>query len=220
MKTWMFLFLMLLLSIASYGQDKTELKEVVVRPNLKKVELGTKQKRADYGHGGSKDHPHYQTAFLIPSDGKAGFIDKVGVYIYQKHTFLEFFRRSNTLYLYLYKVSPEGMPGDLLLPGPIAIEPKKNTYWHWVDISSRNIALPEQGVFAAVGWQRVSKTDTGPYVGMTNECDTCPFYVYRFPNNEPVWLKVEQSAMQASGKKKKKERMYQNLMVKLEVSVK
>lgn len=215
---------MLLLStiaIHSYGQNRTQLKEVVVRPNLKKAVLGTMQKRADYGHGGNVAYPGYQTAFFIPSGRQSGFIDRVGIYIYHKHTFLEFARRANKLQLYLYAINEKGLPGKALLAEPITIQPRKNTYWHWVDIAEQHIVLPAEGVFAAVGWQKVTQTDTGPYVGMTNECDTCSFYVYRFPEDKPVWQKVNLPTKGGeSRKQKRKDAFYQNLMVKLEVSVK
>lgn len=217
--TWLLPFL-LLLTISSYAQNEVKLKEVVVRPDLRKEVLGTKQKKADYGHGGSKEYPHYQTAFHIPAKGRQGFIDKVGVYIYHKRTALDLFRKPNSLKVYLYAVDSTGLPGRLLLPEPITFKPKNNTYWHWIDISKYNLTLPEEGVFAAVSWPNAGRYDSGPYVGMTNECDTCPFYVYRFMTDEPVWIEVDQAEQRAKSSEKKEERFNQNLMVRLEVSVK
>ncbi|WP_276497940.1 hypothetical protein [Pontibacter litorisediminis] len=208
--------ILLLLSMGSHGQD-VKLKEVVVRPNLRKEVLGTRQKKADYGHGGSKEYPHYQTAFHIPANGRQGFIDRVGVYIYHKRTFPDLFSGPNSLQLYLYAVDSTGAPGKPLLPYPITIRPKNNTYWHWIDISEYNLALPQEGVFAAVGWPQASRYDSGPYVGMTNECDTCWFYVYRFMTDEPIWIKVDQTKDTGD---RKEEAFKQNLMVRLEVSVK
>ncbi|WP_299755224.1 hypothetical protein [uncultured Pontibacter sp.] len=211
---------LLLLNLPGYGQEKqgqVKLKEVVVRPELRKEVLGTKQMKADYGHGGNKDYPYYQTAYHIPANGRTGFIDKVGIYIYHKRTFPDLFSKPNMLQVYLYAVDSAGLPGALLLPVPIAFEPKNNTYWHWIDVSHHNLVLPEKGVFAAVSWPQATKLNSGPYVGMTNECDTCPFYVYRFLTDEPVWMKVSPSKyrQQTEG-----EAFYQNLMMRLEVSVK
>ncbi|PRY16416.1 hypothetical protein CLV24_101262 [Pontibacter ummariensis] len=200
-----------------FGQNKTNLKEVVVRPDHAKVVLGTHKQKADYGHGGSRAYPNYQTAFLVPSSGVEGFIDRVGIYIYHKHTFLELFKKPNKLRIYLYAVNAKGLPGELLLPQPIVIQPEKNSYWHWVDVSGYHLTLPKEGIFAAVGWPQARKEDTGPYVGMTNECDNCPFYVYRFLTDEPTWFKVEPS--QHKGRNEE-EKYNQNLMVRLEVSVK
>ncbi|TPE45155.1 hypothetical protein [Pontibacter mangrovi] len=210
--TW--LVLLLLISMGSYAQD-VKLKEVVVRPNLRKEVLGTKQKRADYGHGGSKDYPLYQTAYHIPANGREGFIDKIGVYIYHKRAAPDLFRRPNKLQVYLYSVDSAGLPGVPLLPSPLEFRPKNNTYWHWLDISAYNLVLPEQGVFAAVSWPQSTRQDSGPFVGMTNECDTCPFYVYRFMTEDPVWIQLYPRKVKGES-----EAFYQNLMVRLEVSVK
>lgn len=210
--------LLLLLSIGSYAQN-VKLKEVVVRPELRKEILGTKQKKADYGHGGSKEFPYYQTAFHISTNGRQGFIDKIGVYIYHKRSFPDLFKKPNSLQVYLYAVDTAGGPGQLLLPAPITFKPKNNTYWHWIDISKYNLVLPENGVFAAVSWPQASRYDRGPYVGMTNECDTCPFYVYKFMTEEPVWVEIDQAKLAGKGKGGGEE-FYQNLMVRLEVSVK
>ncbi|MCX2738652.1 hypothetical protein [Pontibacter anaerobius] len=214
--TWL---LLLLLSLNSYAQDQVKLKEVVVRPDLRKEVLGTSQKKADYGHGGSKRYPHYQTAYHIPSKGYSGFIDRIGVYIYHKRSFPDLFRKPNKLQVYLYAVDSAGMPGEPLLPEPLVIRPKSNTYWHWIDISKYNLTLPDEGVFAAVSWPQATKQDSGPYVGMTNECDTCPFYVYRFLTDEPVWIEIDQ-AKGAKKSRAEEEEFNQNLMVRLEVSVK
>lgn len=209
--------LFLQLSYTCFAQEQVKLKEVVVRPELRKEVLGTQRKKADYGHGGSKSYPRYQTAYFIPSTGQQGFIDRIGVYIYHKHTFFNFATKSNKLQVFLYAVDSAGMPGRPLLPKPLVIKPKKNTYWHWEDISKYNIALPEGGVFAAVGWPQATRADSGPYVGMTNECDSCPFYVSGFMTDEPGWVKIEQ---QEGHQDKTGEAFRQNLMIRLEVSVK
>lgn len=202
----------------SFGQSKTKLKEVVVRPEEQKVVLGTRREKADYGHGGAPNNPRYQTAYFIPAKGATGIIDRVGIYIFQKHTFLEFLKPSNPVHLYLYKADAQDLPGELLLPEPLIIKPKKNTQWYWVDISEYKVALPEQGLFAAVSWPKATKEDNGPFVGMTNECDSCPFYLYHFPS-EPTWLKVDEKIRKAA-EKGNKDKMNQNLMVRLEVSLK
>lgn len=213
------LTLLLLLSLHSYAQEEVKLKEVVVRPELRKEMLGTRQEKADYGHGGSKDYPYYRTAYHIPASGKTGFIDKIGVYIHHKRSFPDLFRKPNRLQVYLYAVDSAGLPGTMLLPVPIAFVPKNNTYWHWIDVSHHNLTLPEKGVFAAVSWPQVTRQDSGPYVGMTNECDTCPFYVYRFLTNEPVWIKVKPPKY-SQRNQDKEDKFNQNLMIRLEVSVK
>ncbi|WP_266204173.1 hypothetical protein [Pontibacter kalidii] len=215
--TWL-LLLLLLLSVGGYAQD-VRLKEVVVRPDLRKAVLGTKMKKADYGHGGSKNYPYYQTAYHIPASGQEGFIDRIGVYIYHKRSFPDLFRKPNSLHVYLYAVDSTGLPGKPLLPHPVSFRPRNNTYWHWIDISTYNLVLPEEGVFAAVSWPHATRDDSGPYVGMTNECDSCPFYVYRFLTDDPVWIEVDQARSVEKGKGSEEE-FNQNLMVRLEVSVK
>lgn len=210
------LLLLLLPAFAGYAQEQVKLKEVVVRPNLRKELLGNTRKKADYGHGGSKEYPYYQTACHIPSNGRTVFIDKIGVYIYHKRSFPDLFRKSNRLQVYLYAVDSAGFPGEPLLPVPLLFRPKNNTYWHWIDISGYNLTLPEGGVFAAVSWPQAQRYDRGPYVGMTNECDTCPFYVYRFMTDEPVWVKVYPDKYVDGAQ----EAFNQNLMVQLEVSLK
>ncbi|AKD03320.1 hypothetical protein POKO110462_17010 [Pontibacter korlensis] len=213
------LLLLLLISLSSLAQSQVKLKEVVVRPELRKEVLGTKQKKADYGHGGSKEYPHYQTAYHIPANGQQGFINRIGVYIYHKRSFPDLFSKPNKLQVYLYAVDSTGQPGAPLLPQPLVFRPKNNTYWHWLDISEYNLQLPAQGVFAAVSWPQATKLDSGPYVGMTNECDTCPFYVYRFMTDDPVWIEVDQSESQGKSRSKE-DKFNQNLMVRLEVSIK
>lgn len=211
--------LLLLLSLSGHAQEEVKLKEVVVRPAHRKEILGTKQRKADYGHGGNKEYPHYQTAFRIPANGRQGYIDRVGVYIYHKRTAIDLFRKPNSLKVYLYAVDSTGAPGKPLLPEPITFKPKNNTYWHWIDISAYNLMLPKEGVFAAVSWPQASRNDSGPYVGMTNECDSCPFYVYRFMTEEPVWVEINQAEL-VGKEKAKDEKFSQNLMVRLEVSIK
>ncbi|GAB3828105.1 hypothetical protein GCM10028895_41180 [Pontibacter rugosus] len=200
----------------SYAQSTVGLKEVIVKPNTEKVLIGTKQRKADYGIGGSKDFPFFQTAYFIPSNGVTGFVDRVGLYIYHKHSFLEFAKPAKELLLYLYLPDSAGMPGALFVPEPIHIKPKKNTYWHWVDLSEYSLNLPAQGVFAAVGWVKPSKNDAGPLVGMSNECSDCPFYIYRFMTEDSAWHKIDTNKVPVTDKKN----AFRNgLMVRLEVAV-
>ncbi|GHA71145.1 hypothetical protein [Pontibacter akesuensis] len=216
MKRICLLLLLALFCLQGHAQKTTRLKEVVVKPSVKKVVLGTRQQKADYGFGGSKEYPLFQTGYYIPAEGVAGFIDRIGLYIYHKHTFLEFISPAKEVLLYLYLPDSTGMPGKPLLPEPLLIKPKKNTYWHWVDVAQYNLPLPDKGIFAAVGWAKPTKGDTGPLVGMSNECKDCPFYIYRFMTEDNTWRRVEVS----SQSQKEEEAFRQGLMVRLEVAMK